>query len=65
MSLAGGQPILVPHKVTSHLDESCIGTDITAEEYILNGVADKLAELAVRQFDYPTDLGMQVELHEK
>ena len=65
LSLAGGQPLLVPHKVTSHLDESCIGTDITAEEYILNGVADMLASHAVSHFDYPTDLGLEVEKNEK
>ena len=65
LSLAKGEPLLVPHKVTSHLDRSSVGTDITPEEFILNGIADKLADLAVQRFDYPTDEGLLVEQNER
>ncbi len=65
LTLARGEPLLVPHKVTSHLDASCIGSEISVEEFVLNGIADKLAEFAVQKFDYPTDEGLLVEQNER
>ena len=38
-----------------------MGGSITLEEYILNAIADKLADLAVRLFDYPLDVGLEVD----
>ena len=53
--------LTVPTKVTSHLALEEVGKSISLQEYILNGIADKLAGLAVEQLDYETRDGIEVE----
>ena len=53
--------IPIPTKVESHLKEELIGEAISPLEYFMNGIADALASLAVRVFDYPDKVQKQVD----
>ena len=53
--------LTIPHKVSSHLPIEAVGDSISWHEYILNGIADALAEKAVADFVVPRTICSQVE----
>ena len=53
----------LPHKVESHLCPDLVGEAVSPLEYFMNGIADALASLAVRIFDYPEQIQKQADFN--
>ena len=53
--------MVLPTKVSSHLPIEAVGTSITWHQFILNGIADALADKAVTEFALPATVRTRVE----